>query len=243
MSQVVRYELDASIATITIDDGKVNCLSLPTLQALREALDRAEKDRAVVVLTGREGVFSAGFDLNVLTQRNADASRMFFAGLELGAHVLSFPTPVVIACSGHALAMAGFLLLAADLRIGADGPFRIGLNEVAIGMTMPHFGVEIARQRLTPSHFQRAVNTAEIFSPQGALEAGFLDHVVPPGELLKRAQEKAQAFSRLDLAAHAATKLRSRQPAIAAIRSAIEADRASMAALLERAPATTPTPR
>jgi len=179
MGTLVSYQLEGSIATITMDDGKVNALSVQMLTELGAALDRATADRAVVVLTGRDGLFSAGFDLAVLRGGGSDASGMLRAGFELAERLLSFPTPVLIACTGHAVAMGVFLLLSGDYRVGAAGPYKITANEVAIGLTMPRAAVEICRQRLTPAHFNRAVVLAEVFSPDDAVAAGFLDRVVP----------------------------------------------------------------
>jgi enoyl-CoA hydratase len=224
MSEVVNYVRSGSAGTITMDDGKVNCLSPRMLSDLNAAFDRAEADRVVVVLTGREGKFSAGFDLAVFERGGDELIEMLKAGARLAERVLSFPFPVVAACNGHALAMGAFLLLCADVRIGADGPYKIGLNEVAIGLTVPHFGIEIARQRLIPAQFDRALLTAEIYSPSAAVSAGFLDRTVPVAELSAAARETAATLARLDLSAHAATKLRARARALDALRAAIRAD-------------------
>ena len=228
MSDVVTYKLEHPICAITLDDGKVNCLSPQMLGEMNAALDRAEKDRAAVVLAGRKGNVSAGFDLAVLRKGGSDAVDMLINGFRLGERLLSFPMPVVIACTGHAIAMGSFLLLSADYRIGADSAHKIGANEVAIGITMPRFGVEICRQRLAPAHFQRAVISAEIYSPAGAVEAGFLDRVVPEDELIAAARDKATALAGLNMRAHAATKLRARDKALQAVREAIEADEADL---------------
>ena len=228
MSDVVAYKLEHPICAITLDDGKVNCLSPQMLGEMNAALDRAEKDRAVVLLAGRKGNFSAGFDLAVIGKGGSDAADMLINGFRLAERLLSFPMPVVIACTGHAIAMGSFLLLSADYRIGADGTYKIGANEVAIGMTMPRFGVEICRQRLAPAHFHRAVISAEIYSPAGAVEAGFLDRVVPEDELIAAARDKATALAGLNMRAHAATKLRARGKALQAVREAIEADEADL---------------
>jgi len=224
METPVTYGLVDSVATITMDDGKVNALSLAMLGELNGALDRAAADGAVVVLTGREGVFSAGFDLPVLRAGGPEALDMLRAGFELSARVLSFPTPVLIACTGHAIAMGVFLVLSGDYRIGAAGPYKITANEVAIGLTMPRAAVEICRQRLTPSHFNRAVALAEVFSPDDAVTAGFLDRVAPASEVRDTARLVANELSKLDLDAHARTKLRMRAAALDSIRAAIKAD-------------------
>jgi enoyl-CoA hydratase len=224
MGSRVDYQLREGIAEIRMDDGKVNALSLEMFGELGAAFDRAKADPAVVLLSGREGVFSAGFDLRVLRAGGPAANEMVRTGFELAERILAFPTPVVIACTGHAIAMGVFLLLAGDYRIGALGAHRIGANEVAIGITMPHFGVEICRQRLAPAHFQRAVGLAEMYAPEDAVAAGFLDRAVPAAELAATARATAVQLARLDADVHAASKLRARAHSLAAIRAAIEAD-------------------
>jgi enoyl-CoA hydratase len=227
---LVSYRLEDSVATITMDDGKVNVLSLEMLAELDAALDRAVADRAVVVLTGRAGVFSAGFDLSVLRAGGSDAPAMLRAGFELAARILSFPTPVVVACNGHAIAMGVFLLLSGDYRVGAAGSYKITANEVAIGLTMPRAAVEICRQRLTPAYFNRAVILAEVFSPDDAASAGFLDRVVTASDLQDVTRDTAGELAKLDLGAHAATKLRARDHTLRAIRAGIDADDADFRA-------------
>jgi len=224
MSDLATYEIDGRIATITIDDGKVNALSVPVLRAVHAALDRAERDRAVVVLTGRDRYFSAGFDLNVFAGGGEAVLEMLTLGATLAERMLSFPTPIVAACTGHAPAAGAFLLLAADRRIGADGPFQIGLNEVRIGLTVPWFAIELARQRLHPAHFDATVVNATMYRPADAVGAGFLDRVVPADRLRAASVEAAAALAELNPAAHAATKLRARAGALRAMRTAIETE-------------------
>jgi len=172
---LVRYEVADSVARITMDDGKVNALSPAMLAGLGEALTRAEADAAVVVLAGRDGVFSAGFDLPVLRAGGSQSVSMLRAGFDLAERILRFRMPVVIACTGHAIAMGVFLLLCGDYRVGAAGPYKITANEVAIGLTMPQAAVEICRQRISPAHFNRATIFAEVYPPDKAVDAGFLD--------------------------------------------------------------------
>jgi enoyl-CoA hydratase len=224
MGALVSYRLENSAATITMDDGKVNVLSPEMLGQLGAALDQAIADRAVVVLTGRPGVFCAGFDLTVLKSGGPAASAMVRGGFELAARILSFPAPVLIACSGHAVAMGAFLLLSGDYRVGAAGPYKITANEVAIGLTIPQAAIEICRQRLTPAHLSRAILLAEVFSPADAVTAGFLDRVAAAGELPDVARSTAAGLAALDMGAHAASKLRARDQALKAIRAAIETD-------------------
>jgi enoyl-CoA hydratase len=224
MNDHAHYELDGSIATVTIDDGKVNAFSIAMLTALHEALDRAERDGAVVVLTGRERCFSAGFDLKTFGEGGERVLEMLRLGATLAERVLSFPRPVVVACSGHAVAAGSFLLLSADLRIAADGPFRIGLNEVQIGLTVPWFAIELARQRLHPAHYDAAVVTARMYAPDEAVSAGFVDRVVAPEQLREQSLQAAAALAELDATAHATTKLRAREDALRRLREAIASE-------------------
>jgi enoyl-CoA hydratase len=226
MNPQVQYQHRDGIAEIRIDDGKVNALSQDLFGELGTAFDRAVADRATVVLLGRPGVFSAGFDLRVLRAGGAEANVMVRTGFELAERIFAFPAPVVIACTGHAIAMGAFLVLAGDYRIGAQGAYRIGANEVAIGIPMPHFGVEMCRQRLAPAHFQRAVALAEMYAPEDAVAAGFLDRVVPATDVGRAAREVAAQLAKLPVEIHAASKLRARDQALRAVRAAIEADTA-----------------
>ena len=231
MDSLVSYRLDTGIAFLTMDDGKANVLSPQMLAAVDAALDRAVEDEAVVLLTGREGRFSAGFDLAVLTGGGSEALAMLRAGFELSERLLSFPAPVVVACTGHAIAMGSFLLLSGDYAVGAEGDYRIVANEVAIGLTLPLAAVEICRHRLAPAHFERATILSEAYSSEAAVAAGFLDRVVAPSDLLDVARAKAAELAALNRTAHAATKLRVRAPALAAIRAGIENDELFQAAV------------
>ena len=224
MGKLVSYERSEGVSTITADDGKVNAMSVAMMQEINAALDQAEEHRSVVILTGRDGVFSAGFDLAVFKQGMEPLMEMLRVGARLTERLLSFPFPVIAACTGHGIAMGSFLLMSADVRIGVDGPFKIGMNEVAIGMTLPYFAVEIARHRLTPAYFDRAAILAELYSPQEAITPGFLDRVVSSDQLLDTARETASALSKLDMPAHAATKLRVRGPMLEALRQAIASE-------------------
>jgi len=216
---LVSYHLEDAIATITMDDGKVNALSQAMQAELNGALDQADADGAVVVLCGRDGVFSAGFDLGVIRGGGGDAALMVRGGFDLSHRLLSFPRPVVVACTGHAIAMGLFLLLSGDYRVGANGPYKLMANEVAIGMTLPQAAIEILRQRVAPAHFNRAAILAETYTPANAVEAGFLDKVVEPLEVLTASRQVALALSKLDMAAHAATKQRLREQTLNIIRS------------------------
>lgn len=219
MTALTTYELADGIATVTMDDGKANALSAAMLAELSAAFDRAEADAAVVVLTGRERTFSGGFDLRT---EPAGWPAMVAAGARLAERILSFPQPTIAACNGNAVAMAGFLLLACDVRIGAAGDFKLGLNEVAIGLTMPWFGIALAEHRLARPYADRCVVTGVLVDPREACTAGFLDRVVDADALRAEAQAAARALAGLDRAAHAATKLRIRQQALAGVRAGME---------------------
>jgi enoyl-CoA hydratase len=224
MSALATYALTDGIAVITMDDGKANAMSLAMQKEIHAALDQAERDGATVVLTGRPGILSAGFDLKTLAASGQPAVDMLNGGLELAIRLLSFPTPVVIACGGHAIAMGVFLLLCGDYRIGVRGNYRYTANEVAIGMTMPFSTIEILRQRVTPSALSRSILLAEVFTPENGVDTGFVDRIVEESELMSSAVEFAQSLSVLNMGAHTASKRRLRTDVIEAIRVGLEKD-------------------
>jgi enoyl-CoA hydratase len=220
----VQYSLEGNVATICIDDGKRNALSPDVLRGLYAALDRAESDRASVVLTGRESVFSAGFDLNVMKRGGTKAIGMLRSGYALTARVMAYPHPVIAACNGHSFAMGVFLMLSADYVIGCRGDFRISANEVALGLTMPRVAAAMLKHRLDPAAYQRAVTLSEEFDPESALGAGFFDELVDPDELAARAGTLADKFLALDARAHAASKRRIRAALVRKIRFGLPLD-------------------
>ena len=223
-TESVQYSLQGRIATLRIDDGKRNALSPEVLRAIYRALDRAESDDAIVIITGRESVFSAGFDLGVMKRGGLEALRMLGAGYALTARVLSYPRPVIAACNGHALAMGVFLMLSADYVIGSRGDFKIAANEVAIGLKMPRVAAAMLRHRLTPAAFQRAVILSEYFDVESAQSAGFFDEVVDPAELITRAEAHAKSLQALDQRAHTASKRRIRAALIRRIHYSVPLD-------------------
>lgn len=235
--ELVSYDLSDRVATIAMDDGKANVLSLQMLTSINEALDRASSDGAVVLFTGRDGIFSGGFDLAVLRAGGPDSALMLEEGFLLALRLLEHPQPVIIACNGHAVAMGSFLLLSGDYRIGTNGSFRLVANEVAIGLTMPRSAIEICRQRLAPAHFNRAVILAESYLPADAVSAGFLDRTVDGPDLREAAITMAKWLVGLDPPAHAATKALARESAVAAIREALESDRQVFKTLAAAQPA------
>jgi enoyl-CoA hydratase len=216
----VTYECDGGIATITMDDGKVNALSPDMQTEINQALDKAEADGAVVILTGNQKALSAGFDPQIITTPGPQSVAMLRGGFELSARLLSFPTPVIIAASGHCIAMGFFLLLSGDYRIGVDKPVKLVANEVAIGMTLPWAAIEVTRHRLTKNAYQRMLDLAEPIAVDEAIAAGVLDAVVPEDQLMAKAREVAQRFTTLNMEAHRGTKARVRADMLKAIREA-----------------------
>ena len=219
----VTYRRDESIAVITMDDGKVNALGPAMLAEINGALDQAESEGAgAVLIAGNERVFSGGFDLKVFRSGDAQASiDMLRTGFELSHRLLSFPAPVVSACTGPAIAMGSFLACSVDHRISAPA-YTFQANEVAIGMVLPYPALEVLRLRLTPSAYQQAVGLAKVFFGETALAAGWVDEIDMPEMVLPRALEAAGEFATLQAGAHLASKIRARQSALDAIKTGID---------------------
>lgn len=206
MTDYVDYRLEDGIAHLTMDDGKANALSEVMSRALSDNLDRANEEADVVIISGRPGLFCAGFDLKVINGTAEERQAMVNAGGHLLLKAYLHPQPIVIACTGHAIAAGALLTLTADFRVGASGNFRIGLNETSIGLSLPVFGLELTRDRLDNRHLTQATMNATLYEPGQAVEAGYLDEIVAPISLQARALEIAQGLQKLDRKAFAQVK-------------------------------------
>jgi enoyl-CoA hydratase len=229
-TDILSYSLEGTTAVVQMDDGKANALSDAMIDGLLSALSRAEKEASAMVLAGRPERFCAGFDLRAMMSGPEGATALLKRGAELLMKLYGAPIPLVMACTGHALAGGALVLLTGDVRIGAQGAFRIGLNEVSIGLPVPVLAMELARDRLAPTELSRATLTAQIYEPEGAARVGYLDEVVPAGELLARAKAEAARLSAISRGACHATKMRLRGKTIAHITSTLEEDMRSLMA-------------
>jgi enoyl-CoA hydratase len=224
MQTRVSYVEREGVASVLLDDGKVNVMSVAMLADIAAALDRAEKSAEMVVLRStRPNVFSAGFDLKIFAAGDVEKSlEMVKAGAELALLLMAFPLPTIGVMEGHAFPMGTFLLLSCDVRLGARGPYRMGLNEVAIGIAPPSFAIELARSRLHPSWLSRTVTTGEMFEPDDALTAGLLDRVVPQGAIDAELDRIIAGLRTIHKPSHATAKKRLRQATMDAMRAAID---------------------
>lgn len=221
---VCTYVLEGTTALVQMDDGKANALSDAMIAELGEAFDRAEKEATALVLSGRPDRFCAGFDLKVMMSSPDAAKALLRRGADLFMKMYGSPVPVVMACTGHALAGGALVLLTGDVRIGAAGAFRIGLNEVQIGLPVPILAMELARDRIAPLELQRATLQATIYDPEGAVRVGYLDEAVAPGEVLARAKAEAARLGALSRSAFDATKKRLRRKTIEYVLATIDED-------------------
>ncbi len=194
---LVKTETRGDVLVVQMDDGKANALSPKMLEALDQAFAAAESDAKALVLTGRAGRFSAGFDLKHMMAGPESARALVRRGAEVLMRLYGHPQPVVAACTGHALAGGALLLLCADVRVGAQGEFKLGLSEVSIGMPLPILAHELARDRLERRHFLAATLFAAQYAPDRAVDVGYLDRVVDPAEVVASASEQAQQLAKL----------------------------------------------
>lgn len=212
MSNLVKYSLEEGVATLVLDDGKANALSLDMIAAINGALDSAEQEAKALLITGKTGVLSAGFDLRVIESDPAGASEMASIGGKLLVRIFMFPLPVVIASTGHAVGAGALLLLTADYRLASDADCKIVLNEAAMGFPLPGFAVELARARLANTAIAQTVFFSQVHNTASASEVGFIDKVVSEDELLPAAFEKAKTLSQLESKNFAEIKQNFRAP-------------------------------
>jgi enoyl-CoA hydratase len=222
VSDFVTYQQDGPVATLTMNDGKANAFSFQMMEELMTGLDRAAKDAEALVIMGKPGVLCAGFDLKVIQGAPAGMKKMAHLGGELLLKIYQQPQPVVIACTGHAVAAGALLLLTGDVRIGVDGEFMIGLNEMELGVPLPTFGVELASDRLDPRHVNAAVLGAQLYGPTEAANVGYLDKVVAPDQLEAEVGAALERIAKLNRSAIAETKKLLRAQTINTIRASLD---------------------
>lgn len=198
MTDLVHYSLADGIATLRMDDGKANAFSHAMMQALSAALDRAAEEASITVIRGRDGVLCGGFDLKVIRGDPADVPALVTAGQELLMKAWLHPQPLLIGVTGHAVAAGALLVLTADYRIGVDGDFRIGLNETAIGLSLPDFAIALTEARLDRRALTMATIGAQLYPPEKAVEVGYLDQVAVPGNFEDALSEAAESMRKLD---------------------------------------------
>ncbi len=220
MTDSLTVDRHDNVVVLTMDDGKANALGPDLSAALSAAIVDAEADSTVagVVLAGRDGRFSAGFNLDIIASGDQEAiGQMVNAGGALVRQLYGCGVPVVAACTGHAVAAGALMLLGCDLRVGPDAPVKIGLNEVAIGMVLPGWALAISRERLSQRHRQRSVTNAHLFDGKGAVDAGFLDIAVEPDAVVETAIAEATALAALDRSSYAKTVTQFRSEALEAM--------------------------
>lgn len=203
----VSLEMDGDVAVITMNDGKANAVNPTLLDALEAAMDKAEAEAKAVVLAGKPGLFSAGFDLKLMQGASPDEVRALVTrGGAFAVRLCGNKLPVVAACTGHAIAMGVFLLLGCDTRIGAAGEFAIGANETINNMVLPVFGIELPKARLSPQYLTEAMVQAKMYDPVMAVTVGYLDHVVAPEKVVETAVGAAAQLAQLPGQAYAGNK-------------------------------------
>jgi enoyl-CoA hydratase len=218
----MNYQLNNNIAILSFDDGKANAVGQEYLDNINAGLDRAEAEKAgAVILRGREGLFSGGFDLAEFKKGNEAGLAMVKRGFELLIRLYSLPLPVVAACTGHGVAMGAFIIMTCDMRIGCRGAFKLRLPETAIGMDLPPILVALTASCISIRHLTRVALQSQSYNPDQAVDAGFLDEVVEVDELDERALAVAQQLSELPQTQYAANKLLIRSKTIQAMKDGL----------------------
>ena len=221
--QLATLTTDEDVSIITLDDGKANVFSTQMSETLNSLLDQVPEDKGSLLITGKPGLFSAGFDLKTISGGDPKAAvEMTTAGFRLLSRVYSFPRPVIAASSGHAIALGAFLLCCADYRIGAKGNSIVQANETRNGMSNPTPILEISKSRILKNHWYRAILNAEAYSISDSIDAGDLDEVVNPEDLMSKSLEVAKDLATLSHPHYKLTKDLDQKEILSRINSSID---------------------
>ncbi|MEM6652886.1 MAG: crotonase/enoyl-CoA hydratase family protein [Pseudomonadota bacterium] len=204
---MIEFSKQEDVAIVKMDDGKVNAMSAAMLRALNESLDRAEQECQAIVLAGREGVFSAGFDIKTMQDGDlADRHEMTEIGSATLSRLFSSRTPIIAAVTGHGFALGAVIAAACDYSVGETGKFSFAVNETKIGEIFPPWGYEILLSKLSKKHVYAAAVLSQMYTVEQAVEANFLNEAVAAGEAIPRAIELAKDMAKLPKEAYWANK-------------------------------------
>lgn len=199
--------IENDISIITLDDGKANVFSPKMIQDVNDCLDQVPTQKGALIITGRDGMFSAGFDLKIISAGEMSAiTEMTTNGFKLLSRIFSFPRPVLGACSGHGIALGTFLLCCCDYRIGVKGEFMIGANEMRTNMVIPTPILELIKFRVSNGHKYRAILGAEMYSIEDGIEAGLIDEVVESENLMEASMHKIKDLANMGHPSYTLTK-------------------------------------
>ena len=205
--KIATIKKEDDISIITLDDGKANVFSPEMSDQLNECLDQVDTESGCLIITGREGMFSAGLDLKIIQSGDVDRIvEMSSNAFKLLARIFSFPRPVIAACSGHGIALGTFLICCCDYRIGIKGDYMLGANEMRTNMVIPTPILELIKFRVNDSHKYRAVLGAEMYNFNQAQEAGLIDDVVEIDNLMTAAKDKAKDLATMGHPSYTMTK-------------------------------------
>jgi len=205
--KIATLKKEDDISILVLDDGKANVFSAEMSKQVNDCLDQVETEKGCLIITGKEGMFSAGLDLKTIQSGDVDKiMKMSTNAFKLLARIFSFPRPVIAACSGHGIALGTFLLCCCDYRIGVKGEFMLGANEMRTNMVIPTPILELIKFRVNDSHKYRAVLGAEMYTLEQAIEPGLIDEVVKPEDLMKAAKEKAKDLQTMGHPSYSITK-------------------------------------
>lgn len=222
MTDLLSYDLTDDVATIHLDDGKANAFSNLMFDAVNDAMDKADAEAKIIVIRGRDGIFSAGYNLKELMLGGDTAVQLVKRGSDFAVRMMETRKPIIVAGDGHIIALGAFLFLAADYRISRKGPFQVGLPETANGLPMHNFGRELAMPRLSQRHFSRAFINGEMFTPEAAVEVGYVDEAVD--DVDAAIATSIAFFKSISLNAFAINKPRGHQSLMPGLKQAIQDD-------------------
>ena len=224
---MVTSEIHGDIAVVSLSRPPVNAINLELINSLREELKRHTGDKSVrgVVLTGRDGCFSAGLDISELFPKDRDYIKSFWGNFSsLLLDLFSFSKPLYSAIGGHCPAGGTVMVIMTDYRVMADGSYIIGLNEIDVGLTVPYGIGSVFQYVVGNRNAEDLLLKAKLVPPSDALEYGLVNEICSKEKLVETTLDRISEASALYSNQQTLTKKILREPHLDVFRANLDRD-------------------
>ncbi len=216
----IKVTIKDRVAIISLDKGRSNAINTTMVDELQKMILNIEKDENIggIILTGKEGFFTAGLDLIELYDYDKEQIKTFWIKfLDLIKTLTLFKKPIIAAISGHSPAGGCIFAICCDYRVMAEGKYIIGLNEVPVGIIVPESIFELYAFWIGKAKAYQNLLEGKLMGTEEALSIGLIDATAPIESLMTAAEKKIALYLQYNPITWQQSKLNLRKELIAKV--------------------------